>query len=80
MINADKFEKLKSVMDRISKIERVTGWFNATDPEECVYLGAEYMSDRMVIHKGQLQQDITKALEDEIERLEHLAEQLKGEL
>lgn len=80
MINADKFEKLKSVMDRISKIERVTGWFNATDPEERVYLGAEYMSDRMVIHKGQLQQDIIKALEDEIERLEHLAEQLKGEL
>ena len=80
MINADKFEKLKSVMDKISKIERVTGWFNATDPEERVYLGAEYMSDRMVIHKGQLQQDIIKALEDEIERLEHLAEQLKGEL
>lgn len=80
MINADKFEKLKSVMDRISKIERVTGWFNATDPEERVYLGAEYMSDRMEIHKGQLQQDIIKALNAEIERLEHLAEQLKGEL
>lgn len=80
MINADKFEKLKSVMDRISKIERVTGWFNATDPEERVYLGAEYMSDRMEIHKGQLQQDIIKALNAEIERLEHLAEQLKEEL
>lgn len=80
MIDTDKFEKLKSVMDRILKIERVTGWFNATDPEERVYLGAEYMSDRMVIHKGQLQQDIIKALNAEIERLEHLAEQLKGEL
>ena len=80
MINADKFNLLRDIMDRISKIERVTGWFNATDPEERVYLGAEYMLDRTVIHKGQLQQDIIKALNAEIERLEHLAEQLKEEL
>lgn len=80
MIDTDKFEKLKSAMDRISKIERVTGWFNATDPVERIYLGAEYVSDRMVIHKGQLQQDIIAALNAEMERLEHLAEQLKEEL
>ena len=36
--------------------------------------------NRIKIHKGQLQQDIIKALNAEIERLEHLAEQLKGEL
>ena len=36
--------------------------------------------NRIKIRAGQLQQDIIKALEDEIERLEHLAEQLKGEL
>lgn len=80
MVNTDKFNLLRDIMDRISKIERVIGCFNATDPEERVYLGAEYMLDRTVIHKGQLQQDIIKALNAEIERLEHLAEQLKEEL
>ncbi len=80
MVNTDKFNLLRDIMNRISKIERVIGWFNATDPEERVYLGAEYMLDRTVIHKGQLQQDIIKALNAEIERLEHLAEQLKEEL
>ena len=80
MVNTDKFNLLRDIMNRISKIERVIGWFNATDPEERVYLGAEYMLDRTVIHKGQLQQNIIKALNAEIERLEHLAEQLKGEL
>ena len=54
-----------------------------TDRELVVWSGSRYENynmNRIKIHKGQLQQDIIKALNAEIERLEHLAEQLKGEL
>mgnify|MGYP001532963816 FL=1 len=50
------------------------------EPHANGHLGGDYPQDYIDIHKGQLQQDIIKALEDEIERLEHLAEPLKGEL
>ena len=83
MIDTDNFKRLRWLMDRISEIENVIKCISDTDRELVVWSGSRYENynmNRIKIHKGQLQQDIIKALEDEIERLEHLAEQLKGEL
>lgn len=83
MIDTDNFKRLRWLMDRISEIENVIKCISDTDRELVVWSGSwyeNYNMNRIKIHKGQLQQDIIKALNAEIERLEHLAEQLKGEL
>ncbi|MFR0877007.1 MAG: hypothetical protein ACLSF8_02820 [Dialister invisus] len=83
MIDTDNFKRLRWLMDRISEIENVIKCISDTDRELVVWSGSRYENynmNRIKIRAGQLQQDIIKALEDEIERLEHLAEQLKGEL
>lgn len=83
MIDTDNFKRLRWLMDRISEIENVIKCISDTDRELVVWSGSRYENynmNRIEIRAGQLQQDIIKALEDEIERLEHLAEQLKGEL
>lgn len=83
MIDTDNFKRLRWLMDRISEIENVIKCISNTDRELVVWSGSRYENynmNRIKIRAGQLQQDIIKALEDEIERLEHLAEQLKGEL
>ena len=83
MIDTDNFKRLRGLMDRISEIENVIKCISDTDRELVVWSGSRYENynmNRIKIHKGQLQQDIIKALNAEIERLEHLAEQLKGEL
>ncbi|MBS6198982.1 hypothetical protein [Dialister invisus] len=83
MIDTDNFKRLRWIMDRISEIENVIKCISDTDRELVVWSGSRYENynmNRIKIRAGQLQQDIIKALEDEIERLEHLAEQLKGEL
>lgn len=83
MIDTDNFKRLRWFMDRISEIENVIKCISNTDRELVVWSGSRYENynmNRIKIRAGQLQQDIIKALEDEIERLEHLAEQLKGEL
>ena len=83
MIDTYKFKRLRRLIDRISEIENVIKCISDTDRELVVWSGSRYENynmNRIKIRAGQLQQDIIKALEDEIERLEHLAEQLKGEL
>ena len=83
MIDTDNFKRLRWLMDGISEIENVIKCISDTDRELVVWSGSRYENynmNRIKIRAGQLQQDIIKALEDEIERLEHLAEQLKGEL
>ena len=83
MIDTDNFKRPRWIMDRISEIENVIKCISDTDRELVVWSGSRYENynmNRIKIRAGQLQQDIIKALEDEIERLEHLAEQLKGEL
>ena len=80
MINADKFNLLRDIMDQLSKIKKVKRLLTDVEPHANRHLGGDYPQDYIDIHKGQLQQDIIKALNAEIERLEHLAEQLKGEL
>lgn len=83
MIDTDNFKRLRGLMDRISEIENVIKCISDTDRELVVWSGSRYENynmNRIKIRAGQLQQDIIKALNAEIERLEHLAEQLKGEL
>ena len=83
MIDTDNFKRLRRLMDRISEIENVIKCVSDADRELVVWSGSRYENynmNRIKIHKGQLQQDIIKALNAEIERLEHLAEQLKEEL
>lgn len=80
MVNTDKFNLLRDIMDRISKTEDVKELLIDIPPHKSIHLGGEYSLEYLEIHEGELQQDIIKALNAEIERLEHLAEQLKGEL
>lgn len=83
MIDTDNLKRLRGLMDRISEIENVIKCISDTDRELVVWSGSRYENynmNRIKIRAGQLQQDIIKALNAEIERLEHLAEQLKGEL
>lgn len=77
MINTDKFNLLRDIMDRISKTEDVKELLIDIPPHKIISLGGEYSSEYLEIHEGELQQDLIAALEDEIERLEKEAERLK---
>ena len=80
MVNTDKFNLLRGIMDRISKTEDVKELLIDISPHKSIHLGGEYSLEYLEIHEGELQQDLIAALEDEIERLEKEAERLKDEL
>lgn len=80
MINTDKFNLLRDIMDRISKTEDVKELLIDMPTHKSINLGGEYSFEYLEIHEGELQQDLIAALEDEIERLEKEAERLKEEL
>ena len=70
MIDTYNFKRLRWLMDRISEIENVIKCISDTDRELVVWSGSRYENynmNRIKIRAGQLQQDIIKALEDEIE-------------